>query len=159
MKTAVFVFFVVALCAITIQASPLEDTLGAFMRGGYQAPRPAPGTSCCKLSCQYTQICEQVVQTQQVIQTQQVVQSQQVIQTQQVVQSQQVSSAYGRNEVSRGGYSSQSVAPAPAPSSCVSVPVKCCIECSSCYQQVSPVQVTPSQQVYQTQQVSSQSAY
>ncbi|GJD07289.1 hypothetical protein Gasu2_16560 [Galdieria sulphuraria] len=144
MKSAIFAFLVVALCTVAIQASPLEDTLDAFMRGGYQAPSHAPSPGCCKLSCQYTQICEQVVQTQQ------------------VVQSQQVSSAYGRNEVSRGGYSSQSVAPAPAPS-CVSVPVKCCIECSSCYQQVSPistpVQVSPSQQVYQTQQVSSQSAY
>jgi len=32
MKAAVFAFFVLALCAVAIQASPLEDTLGAFMR-------------------------------------------------------------------------------------------------------------------------------
>jgi len=62
MKAAVFAFFVLALCAVAIQASPLEDTLGAFMRGGYQAQSQAPKPSCCKLSCQYTQICEQVIQ-------------------------------------------------------------------------------------------------
>jgi len=71
MKAAVFAFLVLALCAVAIQASPLEDTLGAFMRGGYQAQSQAPKPSCCKLSCQYTQICEQVIQTQQVVQTQQ----------------------------------------------------------------------------------------
>jgi len=50
MKAAVFAFFVLALCAVAIQASPLEDTLGAFMRGGYQAQSQAPKPSCCKLS-------------------------------------------------------------------------------------------------------------
>lgn len=54
MKAAVFVFAIVVVCAIAVQASPLlEDTLGAFMRGGYQAPSQAPHPSCCKLSCKY----------------------------------------------------------------------------------------------------------
>jgi len=50
MKAAVFAFLVLALCAVAIQASPLEDTLGAFMRGGYQAQSQAPKPSCCKPS-------------------------------------------------------------------------------------------------------------
>eukprot|EP00871_Galdieria_phlegrea_P004805 jgi/Galph1/5325/GphlegSOOS_G3966.1 len=159
MKAVVLAFTLLVLCSIAAQASPLEEGLASLMRGGYgvSSPSQAPSPSCCKLSCQYTQICEQVqqvVQTQVVVetvqQTQQVYQTQQQ-QTQQVYQSSQVSSssAYRMNEAVRGGYASQSAAPAPSPS-CVTVPVKCCIDCSKCYQQVSsqqaPVQQAPSQQ-------------